>query len=101
MIDKQTNLFPIWKSAKHRLNSNQQELSKHSEVIPVGISSHHSFVAISLKSQPVNGNAKTKTYRDCGKFNMDALKQDVDEKLRKKCLGSTIIVPWQRHWKRQ
>ena len=32
---------------------------------------------------------------------MDALKQDLDKKLRKKYLGSTIIVSWQRYWEKQ
>ena len=65
MFDKQTNLFPNWKSVDVTLTN-----KKHSEVMQGGISDHHSFVVTSLKSQLVKGNAKTKISWGYSKFNI-------------------------------
>ena len=61
--------------------TSRKELFKHLEVIQVGIPNHHSFIVVSLKSQLVRGNAKSKIYRDCSKFNMDAFKDDLNKSL--------------------
>ena len=48
----------------------------------VGISDHHSFIIIALKSQLVNGNAKTKLYCDYSEFNTDNFKAELDDYLK-------------------
>ena len=48
----------------------------------VGISDHHSFIIIALKSQLFNGNAKTKLYCDYSEFNTDNFKAELDDYLK-------------------
>ena len=62
--------------------TNEKDLLKNSNVLEIGISDHHSFIIIALKSQLVaKGNAKTKLYRDYSEFNMDNFKAELDDKL--------------------
>ena len=94
----------------------KKELFNHLEVIQVGISSHHSFIVTSLKSQLVRGNTKSKIYWGWSTFRMEAFKDLIEVwvpetytntctfkihlsillistgRLRNKYLGSTIIV---------
>ena len=51
-------------------------------MLGVGISDHHDLIITALKSQLVEGNAKTKLYRDCSEFNMDNFKAELDDKLK-------------------
>ena len=50
-------------------------------MLEVGISDHHSFIIIALKSQLIKGDVKTKLYRDYREFDMDNFKAELDDKL--------------------
>ena len=60
--------------------TNQKIFSKNF-VLEAGIPDYRSFIIITLKSQLVNGNAKTKLYRDYSEFNMDNFKAELSDKL--------------------
>ena len=61
---------------------NKKYLFKHSNVLEVWISDHHSLIVTALKSQLVKGNAKTKLYCDYSEFNMDNFSAELDHKLK-------------------
>ena len=61
---------------------NKKYLSRNSNVLEVRISDHQSFIITALKSRLVEGNVKTKLYRDYREFNMDNFKAELDDKLK-------------------
>ena len=61
--------------------TNKKTLFKNSNVLEVGISDHHSFIATALRTQSIKGNAKMKMYRDYKTFNIDSFKRDLGESL--------------------
>ena len=52
------------------------------------ISDYHSLVVTALRSLLVNGNAKTKLYRDYKSFGVKPFKEVVDKKLKSKNTGN-------------
>ena len=47
----------------------------------VGISDHHYLVLTSLRLQYIQGNRKTKFYRDCKSFNFESFNSELNELL--------------------
>ena len=66
--------------------TNKKEFFKNTDVIEVGIPNHHSLIATDLKSLLLKGNAKTKLYRDYNSFNIDHVKGNLDNNLKKTVL---------------
>ena len=62
--------------------TNKKELFKNNDAFEVGISDHHSFIVTALKSQLLKGNAKTKLYRDYSSFNLDIVKEDLENSFK-------------------
>ena len=61
--------------------TNKKSLFNNSNVLEVGISDHHSFITIALRTQLIEGNAKMKMYRDYKTFNIDLSKRDLRQSL--------------------
>ena len=62
--------------------TNKKELFKNNDVFEVVISNHHSFIVTALKSQLLKGNAKTKLYQNYSFFNLDIIKEDLENSFK-------------------
>ena len=62
--------------------TNKKNLFKNSKTFEVGISDHHHLVLTSLRLQYIQGNPKTKIYRDCKSFNFESFNNELNELLK-------------------
>ena len=62
--------------------TNKKSLFKNSKTFEVGISDHHHLVLTSMRSQRIQGNPKTKFYRDYKSFNFEYFNNELNELLK-------------------
>ena len=62
--------------------TNKHSLFKNSKTFEVGISDHHHLVLTSLRLQYIQGNPKTKFYRDYKSFNFESFNNELNELLK-------------------
>ena len=62
--------------------TNKKSLFKNSKTSEVGISDHHHLVLTSLRLQYIQGNPKTKFYRDYKSFNFESFNNELNELLK-------------------
>ena len=78
---------PTWfQSEKPRCTglilTNKKSLFKNSKTFEVGISDHHHLVLTLLRLQYIQGNPKTKFYRDYKSFNFGSFNNELNELLK-------------------
>ena len=62
--------------------TNKKSLFQNPKTFELGISDHHHLVLTSLRLQYIQGNPKTKLYRDCKSFNFEFSNNELNELLK-------------------
>ena len=83
ILESLTNTPTCFQSDKPRcidlILTNKNSLFKNSKTFEVGISGHHHLVLTSLRRQYIQGNPKTKFYRDCKPFNFESFNNELNK----------------------
>ena len=83
ILESLTNTPTCFQSDKPRcidlILTNKNSLFKNSKTFEVGISGHHYLVLTSLRRQYIQGNPKTKFYRDYKPFNFESFNNELNK----------------------
>ena len=96
-LESLKNTLTCFESGKPRcidlILTNKKSLFKNSKTLEVGISDHRHLILTPLRLQYIQGNPKTKFYRDYKSFNFESFNNELNELLKsEKEINYSLII---------